>query len=101
MECFSQIATDQLKINFSSSKVSVRRFKSFFRASYETCNKIWSMIQCLPESVKNYHLLYALHFLKCYKTEANNAHFFNVDEKTFRKYNWLVLEGLKNLDMVC
>jgi len=44
------------------------------------------------------HFLWALHFLKCYSTEANNAASVGgVDEKTFRKHAWFYAKGIASL----
>ena len=73
----------------TSSVTFIRRFKSFFGTIPEICSRIWNLLEGHHHpSSKPKHLLFSLHFLKCYDTEENNAKFFCVDEKTFRKWSW-------------
>ena len=46
------------------------------------------------------HLLWALYFLKLYNPEKVSAVACGVDEKTYRKWLWEVLEVLGELDLV-
>lgn len=47
---------------------------------------------CMP-----HHLLWALHFLVTYDSECVIASRFEVDEKTYRKWLWFMLEGITSL----
>ena len=76
----------------TSSVIFNRRFKSFFGTIPEICSRIWNLLEGHHNSYsKPKHLLFALHFLKCYDTEEINSAFFAVDEKTFRKWNWFYI----------
>jgi hypothetical protein len=43
------------------------------------------------------HLLFALKFKKCYDTEMSTASALGVDEKTYRKWVWFMIEGIARL----
>lgn len=88
------------KLNLSYS-IGLRRFKNLYGVSPSICCEVWKMLQfpvlqsCTPE-----HLLWSLCFLKQYHTESTNSAIFGVDEKTYRKYIWLLVEMLGDLDVV-
>jgi hypothetical protein len=48
--------------------------------------------RCKPK-----HLLFALKFKKCYDTEMSTASALGVDEKTYRKWVWFMIEGIARL----
>ena len=81
---------------------SMRRFKAHFGADPIVCAHIWlKLTDCLPARSKHEHLRYALLFLRRYQTEHQNAALFGVDEKTFRKHQWIFVELLATkLDVV-
>jgi hypothetical protein len=69
-----------------------RRYISIFGFEPQVISTTWISIfegrrSCLPK-----HLLWALIFLKGYDCEAKLASFIGADEKTVRKYIWLVLQ---------
>ena len=64
---------------------------------------IWNQIQAkdlAPEGMLVKHLLWALYFLKTYQPEAYTANRCQVDENTYRKWLWIVLDLLGELDLV-
>jgi hypothetical protein len=68
----------------------LRRFQSHFGLAPSTCANVWILLQDnIPANYRHEHLLYALLFLKNYQTEHQNSALFSVDEKTFRKYQWI------------
>jgi len=81
------------------------RFRSMFGTSPENCARLWKMIDpfaSMPNGVHPRHLLWALMFLKLYCAESvlctlaggkNGA----VDEKTFRKWCWLFVESISDM----
>ena len=78
-----------------------RRFRALFGASPAVCSVVWSLAsRSLPPKARPIHLLWALLFLKVYATEHANASLAGVDEKTFRKWAWALLESISNLDVV-
>jgi hypothetical protein len=84
-----------------SIKTKERRFKEFFGINAEICAKLWTLcLPLLPESASPVHLLWALYFLKQYNTEGVSASFANCDEKTFRKWCWIMIDILAMLELV-
>ena len=85
-----------------SHVVRIRRFSALFGATPIACNRAWKMIEnylppgCLPK-----HLLWAMIFIKIYATEHVNATITESDEKTFRKWVWIILNSSSNLKLVC
>lgn len=79
-----------------------QRFISLFGLDDVTCQQFWNtLIQggfCLSCQPKR--LLWTLYFLKCYPTERNASVMLNIDEKTFRKWVWYVIEEISTLDNV-
>lgn len=86
----------------SNSKcVGLRRFKTFFGVSPRICVIAWKYLKdVLPADYKEYHLLWALLFLKCYHKESVNSALVGCDEKTFRKRIWVVIERLAFMKVV-
>ena len=54
-----------------------------------------------PRSLRPVHLLWALHFLKCYSKESINGCKVGCDEKTFRKWAWFCVESIGSLEDEC
>lgn len=72
-----------------------RRFRAVFGAPASVVAIIWDRIRAdLPRNGSTMHLLWALHFLKNYSTEHNNCVIFRCDEKTFRKWCWLIVKRI-------
>ena len=55
---------------------------------------------CRLEGARPEHLLWALLFLKLYELEPVNASLARCDEKTFRKWSWLFVEAIGDLDYI-
>lgn len=84
-----------------SRAVGYRRFKGLFGVSPLICSIAWDNItEHVPQGTKPHHLLWGLCFLKCYNTEHVNHAIFGVDEKTFRKWIWIVIDSLASLKVV-
>jgi hypothetical protein len=87
-----------------SNYTQSRRFRSFFGTSGLVCEKAWTLLEA-SGSLDEYpgltwdHFLWSLSFLKSYKTEAEQAALFGVDEKTYRKWVWLCIELISLLDV--
>ncbi len=85
----------------SSDKINNRRFRSHFGISPKVCYCVWmKSLSYHPTGSKDIHLLMALHFLKCYNTESVNASLFQVDEKTYRKWQWIFVRIIAELKIV-
>ena len=79
-----------------------RRFRGVFGMSSKVCAVLWEfLVQHSTISRKKgsspKHLLWTLMVLKLYATEETNAAMAGVDEKTFRKWCWIVLNEMKKL----
>lgn len=83
------------------SQTFMRRYKSLFGASPETCAYLWNLCkQNAPKNSEPKHFLWALLFLKIYATEHVNAAMVNADEGTFRKWSWTFVKVLSELKLV-
>jgi hypothetical protein len=85
--------------------VSLRRFKEMFGCSPFLCSLLWEWLsdpeQLSPSvGIHAIHLLWALMFLKAYFTEAIGAALCGCDEKTYRKWVWIVVGELAHIDVV-
>jgi hypothetical protein len=77
------------------------RFCSLFGISTRICVLIWTLLsKQLGRKARSVHLLLTLFFLKHYSVEEVNAAFAGVNEKTYRKWTWLMLEELAKLNLV-
>ena len=84
-----------------SKQVSLRRFAAFYKTSPDTCSRLWSYLSGHDNPrFQPKHLLWGILFLSKYDTEEGNATRVGVDEKTFRKWQWLVVKKLAGLDLV-
>ena len=81
------------------SATNERRYRGAFGASPRISSLIWTMLRH-PIGGELIHLLMAFHFLKCYATETIQAALFKVDEKTFRKWQWMYVRLLSTLNNV-
>lgn len=85
----------------SNTNTNLRRFTSFFGITPKVCARIWEMIKSsLPAGSKPTHLLWSLNFLKQYNTEHTRRSLFKADEKTLRKWTWVFIELMSNLNVV-
>lgn len=84
-----------------SQKQGLRRFKTFYGVSPNISRILWALIETnVPETCEPKHLFWTLHFLKQYNTESVNRATFKADGKTIRKYVWLIIDLLADLDVV-
>lgn len=85
----------------SSKYVALRRFQSFFGATPLVCSLIWDKIKHdVPKGGDPKHLLWSLSFLKQNSVEHYRRSIFKADEKTIRKWTWLFVQLLADLDVV-
>jgi hypothetical protein len=84
-----------------SAKTKDRRFRKIFGVCAETCCKVRNLcVPDLPEKTSPLHLLWTLYFLKQYGLEEFNSAFAQCDEKTFRKWCWIMIKTIAELDLV-
>lgn len=85
----------------SSEYVALRRFQSFFGVTPHVCSLIWDKIKhSIPNGGDPKHVLWCLCFLKQYSVEHCRRSIFHADEKTIRKWTWIFVELLSELDVV-
>lgn len=87
--------------------LSDRDFKLYFKLDPQGCTDLWEYIEKYSDPgnpyneetpsmhLREFHLLWALHFLTTYAREEICAKFCLVSVKTWRKYVWAVLECMK------
>lgn len=81
--------------------IGYRRYKGLFGVTPLICSVTWNYItKYAPQETKPRHLLWGLCFLKCYNTEHVNSVMFGVDEKTFRKWIWIIVDALSSIKVV-
>ena len=78
-----------------SKKPADRRFRSHFGTSPLVVSVLWNLIlESPPTDFKIFlpdYLLIGLLFLKIYKSEAVHSAIVGNDEKTFRKWCWIIV----------
>lgn len=82
---------------------SRRRFLSTFGVSSRVVRALWIILErqgTLPKLFTPTHLLWTLCFLKVYGTEAIIAALCGCDEKTLRKWVWICLQQLADIDFL-
>ena len=84
-----------------SENVALRRFKSHFGVTPIICSLIWEKLRTeLPVGASPQHLLWGLSFLKQYSDEHYRRSVFRADEKTIRKWKWIFVTYLSNMNVV-
>ena len=79
----------------------MRRFKQSFGCTPTVLLKCWCLLSRFTEldgNVSPNHLLWAVHFLKDYGKESKNAALAGCDEKTFRKWTWVLIYAMSDLE---
>ena len=97
----------------NSEKVAMRRFKSEFGVAPDVVRDAWDLLieskffqrkiskaTILRRPPNPQHLLWALMLLKQYSLTTTLAKIAKVDEKTYRKWSFLYLDSLAELDRV-
>lgn len=101
-DLFKRLGFKYMKHKASQSKtLGLRRFKSFFGITPDLCSLIWNKINAsAPTGAEPKHLLWSLFYLKQYDVEHTRRTLFHTDEKTIRKWTWIFIELLSNLEVV-
>ena len=103
----SDFETEGLKIMKRRKKsfhTFFRQFRSHFGTTPTVCLIIWERldpyenIRPIHKGVKLKHLLWALLFMKIYGTEHFHSSLTGVDEKTFRKWSWIFVDAIADLE---
>lgn len=104
--CQSQIVIVAIEMGvkiYKSKTLFIRKFRSHFGLSVKVVTKTWNTLQLqnlLPNKANPKHLLWMCAFLKSYSSENNYAARYKVDEKTFRKWVWIMLSAVSKLEVV-
>lgn len=101
-DTFKKLGFLYVKHKSSMSKnVGLRRFKSFFGITPDMCALVWrEIISFAPNAAKPKHLLWCLFYLKQYNVEHSRRALFNSDEKTIRKWTWIFVDLIANINVV-
>lgn len=85
----------------TATETDIQRFRSVFGTSPQICSYLWDMCSYhtdLPKDSHPKHLLWSLMFLKLYRSEsAHTSIAGGVDEKTFRKWSWILVSAISFL----
>jgi len=76
-----------------------RCFHGFFGITPLRCAMLWKKMT-LPAKTVPKHLLWALRFLCSYQQEDRLASMVGVSEKTFRKWTWLIVIAIVEVDRI-
>lgn len=80
---------------------SINWIFGFFGVTPEVSSIIWEKLKDeLPEGSEPKHLLWSLLFLKQYCDEHNRRSILGADEKTIRKWTWVLVELLYKINVV-
>ena len=86
----------------NEGRIDERRFRSLFGCSSGVVEELWRRLHPVLHGKKNVdgnHLLWSLLFLKLYGEEpAHTVIAGGVDENTFRKWSWIMIDLISNLE---
>jgi len=91
------------RLSNRKTRTSRDRFVAFFGVSPRVVAAIWNRLESkdlLPKDMQTKHLLWCLLFLKQYSQQRCMAPWCGTDEKTYRKWVWIVLDVLGEMDLV-
>ena len=94
----SIMAASRLLKTRPTKKSFDRRFRSAFGVNTGVAKALWNDAKLIGTQPR--HMLVALEFLQRYNSEESSAAFFNLDEKTIRKYRWLYVKAIASLKLV-
>ena len=86
-----------------SRSINRRRFQANFGVTPATVSYVWDLLLKegnLPRGFRPTHLLWTLVFLKMYACEHITSALCGCDEKTLRKWVWIGVAKLSELDLV-
>lgn len=98
---FAEWGSQIMRCEYRESTTFLRRYTSHFGLSPENTALLWYKVHPnLPKHSLPKHILFALLFLKLYDSTEVLASMCQVDEKTFRKWLWPVVNSISNLNLV-
>lgn len=86
-----------------SRSINRRRFNANFGVNSHVISYVWELLlqkDNLPKGFRPTHLLWTLVFMKLYACEAITSALCQCDEKTLRKWVWIGITQLSELDLV-
>jgi hypothetical protein len=80
---------------------ALHRFVAVFGSKPSLVSVLWTLLEAktLPRGFRPIHLLWTLCFVKLYSSQATLSSLCGCDEKTFRKWVWLGLETISDLEL--
>jgi len=102
---FQKLANEVLNRRSSKSRLRkyYRRFRAAMGISPDLCSWYWNQLEkekLVPTGFLPKHFLWTLLFLKLYCSETINACICDCDKKTFRKWSWIGIKAIVDLDLV-
>ena len=100
---FTPQAVEAVAQTIIRTRGSMRHFKAVFGVSPLLCSVVWNYMdddEKLPRRAQPKHLLWTLMFLKLYNSENVLSSMCGCEEKTFRKWVWLMLAAIGSLEDV-
>ena len=89
----------------SGNRIRPRFFLSLFGVSSNVVSQLWNLIEnqgSHPKGFSPTHLLWTMCFIKVYGREETLSTLFGCDEKTMRKWVWIGLSIISDIDsLVC
>ena len=88
---------------YNPKRMSSKRFKSMFHLSPSVCKPLWKRLDeghTEMPFTQIPHLLYALYYMKNYCSWSDLAGRSGKDEKTVRKWAWIVIRFIAEQDWV-
>ena len=93
-----RIGADIMNRKISTKKVFQRRWRAHFGSSKKVIGIVWTMVDVTQVTHLN-HLLWVLLFLKIYPKENVACSMVGgIDEKTWRKKIWPLIESIAQLE---
>jgi len=80
-----------------------RRYRAHFGTSLSVTAALWNQLMQHGERTRRFSpakLLWALYFLKTYTSEDVASSFFHCSPKTYRKWTWIVIQSISQLELV-
>jgi len=103
VQAVDALAMTIIQRDTSSRRVWNRRFASFFVIPQYVVSELWGLLTDqgnLPQGFRPIHLLWTLCFLKLYSPEVAMATLLGCHEDTMRKWVWVGIHLIKELDLV-
>jgi hypothetical protein len=97
------MASTIIRQQIRSRRTWNRRFAAHFVVPQDVVSELWGLLEdqgSIPRGFRPIHLLWTLCFLKIYATENVLAGICQCHEDTFRKWVWVGIHLIKELELV-